>query len=54
MKKKDLPEATKLTSYAMRKFSKNEVVTIDIFAKECRCLNCTPDDSMEILLEDKE
>lgn len=49
MKKKDLQEATKLTSYAMNKLSRNEAVTTDVLAKICRSLNCTPDDIMEIL-----
>ena len=53
MKKKDLQEAAHLTSYAMNKLSRNEAVTTDILAKICRSLNCTVDDIMEVLPEDK-
>lgn len=49
MKKKDLQEVSKLTSYAMNKLSRDEAVTTDVLAKVCRSLNCTPDDIMEIL-----
>lgn len=49
MKKKDLQEVAKLTSYAIRKLSKDEAVTIDILAKVCTCLNCTPNDIMKVL-----
>jgi putative transcriptional regulator len=53
MKKKDLQEAAKLTSYAMKKLSRDEAVTTDVLAKVCRSLNCTPDDIMEILPDDE-
>lgn len=53
MKKKDLQEKAELTSYAMYKLGKNEAVTTDVLAKICRALNCTVDDIMEILPEDK-
>lgn len=54
MKKKDLQEAAQLTSYAMNKLSRDEAVTTDILAKICRSLNCTVDDIMEVLPENKE
>jgi len=53
MKKKDLQEAAQLTSYAMNKLSRDEAVTTDILAKICRSLNCTVDDIMEVLPENK-
>lgn len=53
MKKKDLQEAAKLTSYAMNKLSRDEAVTTDVLAKVCRSLKCTPDDIMEILPDDQ-
>ena len=53
MKKKDLQKAASLTSYTMNKLSKNETVTTDTLAKICRSLNCTVDDVMDILPEDK-
>jgi len=51
MKKKDLQEAAKLTSYAMNKLSRDEAVTTDVLAKVCRSLKCTLDDIMEVLPE---
>ena len=54
MKKKDLQEAAQLTSYAMNKLSRDEAITTDILAKICRSLNCTVDDIMEVLPENKE
>lgn len=53
MKKKDLQEAAQLTSYAMNKLSRNEAVTTDVLAKVCRALQCTVDDIMEVLPENK-
>ena len=53
MKKKDLQEAAQLTIYAMNKLSRDEAVTTDILAKICRSLNCTVDDIMEVLPENK-
>ena len=53
MKKKDLQEAAQLTSYAMNKLSRDEAVTTDILAKICRSLNCTVDDILEVLPENK-
>lgn len=53
MKKKDLQEAAELTKYTMRKLGNDETVTTDTLAKICRTLNCTVDDIMEVLPEDK-
>lgn len=53
MKKKDLQEDAELTKYTMRKLDNDEAVTTDTFAKICRVLNCTVDDIMEVLPEDK-
>lgn len=53
MKKKDLQEAAELTKYTMRKLGNDETVTTDTLAKICRALNCTVDDIMEILPEEK-
>ena len=54
MKKKDLQETAELTKYTMRKLGNDEAVTPDTLAKICRALNCTVDDIMEVLPEDKE
>ena len=53
MKKKDLQETAELTKYTMRKLGNDEAVTTDTLAKICRALNCTVDDIMEVLPEDK-
>lgn len=53
MKKKDLQEVAELTKYTMRKLGNDETVTTDTLAKICRALNCTVDDIMEILPEEK-
>ena len=53
MKKKDLQEAAKLTSYAMNKLSRDEAVTTDVLAKVCISLNCTLDDIIEVLPENE-
>lgn len=54
MKKKDLQEQAKLTSYAMNKLSRDETVTTEVLAKVCRCLDCTLDEIIEILPEDRQ
>lgn len=53
MKKKDLLEKAELTKYTMRKLGNDESVTTNTLAKICRALNCTVDDIMEVLPEDK-
>jgi len=53
MKKKDLQEAAKLTSYVMNKLSRDEAVTTDVLAKICRSLDCTLDDIVEVLPENE-
>ena len=53
MKKKDLQQAANLTAYTINKLSRNEAVTTDTLAKICRSLDCTVDDIMEVLPEDK-
>ena len=54
MKKKDLQQEANLSQHTMRKLSKNEAITTDTLAKICRCLNCTVDEILEVLPEDKE
>jgi putative transcriptional regulator len=53
MKKKDLQSAAGLTSYAMNKLSRDEDVTTEILGKICRALDCTTDDIMEFVSDDK-
>lgn len=52
MKKKDLREATGISSVSMAKLGKNENVTTDVLVRICAALNCELSDIME--LEDTE
>ncbi len=52
MKKKDLQAAANLTSYAMRRLSRDEAITTDTLAKICRCLDCKVDDIMDVIEPD--
>lgn len=47
MKKKDLAELAGLTSYAIKKLSKDEAVSTEVVGKICTALNCGADDIME-------
>ena len=53
MKKKELQSAAELTSYAMNKLSRDEDVTTEILGKICKALDCTTDDIMEFVSDDK-
>jgi len=53
MKKKDLQSAAGLTSYAMNKLSRDEDVTTEILGRICKALDCTTDDIMEFVSNDK-
>ncbi len=53
MKKKDLQSAAQLTGHAMNKLSRDENVTTEVLAKICRALDCTVDDVIEILPNEK-
>lgn len=54
MKKKDLIVQAKISEYTIRKLTHGDNVTTDVLVRICRALDCTPDDIMEILPEDKE
>ena len=53
MKKKDLQEAAGLTKYAMNKLSRDENVSTEVLGKICSALNCTTDDIMEFVSDEK-
>ena len=53
MKKKELAERANLSTYTINKLNRGENVNTDTLAKICRALNCTFDDIMEVLPEDK-
>lgn len=48
MKKKDLREATRISSASMAKLGKNENVTTDVLVRICDALNCELSDIMEL------
>ena len=48
MKKKDLREATGISSASMAKQRKNENVTTDVLVRICDALNCELSDIMEL------
>ena len=51
MMKKDLREASGITTNALAKLGKNERVTTDVIDKVCCALNCDVGDIMEIVSE---
>ena len=53
MKRKDLREATGISTASMAKLSKNENLTTDVLLKICDALKCDISDIMEISLDDK-
>ena len=48
MKKKDLRQATGISSASMAKLGKNENVTTDVLVRICNALNCELSDIMEL------
>lgn len=48
MKKKDLREATGISTASMAKLSKNENLTTDVLLRICDALKCDISDIMEI------
>jgi DNA-binding Xre family transcriptional regulator len=53
MKKKDLEKAAGISHYTINKLNHGDNVTTDILVKICRALDCTLDEIMEILPEEK-
>ena len=53
MKKKDLKKVANLTNYAMNKLSRDEDVTTEVIGKICNALNCTLDDIVEVIPDEK-
>ena len=52
-KKRDLQEAAGLTKYAINKLSRDENVSTEVLGKICSALNCTTDDIMEFVPDEK-
>lgn len=53
MKKSDLLAAAGISRYTINKLNRGDNVTTDVLAKICLALDCTMDDIMEIIPEDK-
>ena len=54
MKKKDLREATGISTASMAKLSKNENLTTDVLLRICDALKCDITDIMEVSLDDED
>ena len=53
MKKKDLSEAAGISNSLIAKMGKNENVTVEVLVRICTALNCSIDDIMELVSDDK-
>ena len=54
MKKKDLCARAGISSASVTKMGRNGHVTTEVLAKICAALNCTLDDIMEVVQQEKE
>ena len=53
IKKKDLRAMASIGNSTMAKLANNENVTMEVLAKICGALNCSLDDIVEIIPDDK-
>ncbi|MCR5335019.1 MAG: helix-turn-helix transcriptional regulator [Synergistes sp.] len=53
MKKKELKAKASIGNSTMAKLSNNENITVEVLAKICDALNCTLDDIVEIIPDNK-
>lgn len=53
MKKKDLQKAAGLTGYVMHKLAKDEDITTETLGKICKALECSTEDIMEFLADER-
>lgn len=53
LKKKELAKLANVSDYAIGKLYRGENVTVETLAKICIALNCTIDEIMEIIIEEK-
>lgn len=53
MKKKDLVEAAGISTYTINKLNRGDNVTTDVLVRICKALNCSFDDIMEVVEENK-
>lgn len=54
MKRKDLEAKANISHYTVNKLSKGYNVNTDTIEKICKALDCTPDEIMEFIPDDKE
>ena len=52
MKGVDLVRAAELTSYAWKKISRNEPVSIEVLMKVCKVFHCDIGDLCEVILDE--
>ncbi len=53
MKKKELAELANISTYTINKMNRGDNVTTDTLVKICSVLNCTFDDIMEMVPDEK-
>ena len=53
MKKKDLAEKANISSYTLSKLNKGNNVTTDVLVRVCKALDCSFDDIMEVVDDEK-
>lgn len=53
MKKKDLGSAAGISNSLIAKLGKNENVTVDVLVRICAALNCSLEDIMELIPDNK-
>ena len=53
LKKKDLERMAKVSHYTINKLNKGENITTDILERICNALDCTANDIMEFVPDDK-
>lgn len=53
MKKKDLAEKANISSYTLSKLNRGNNVTTDVLVRICKALDCTFDEIMEVVDEDR-
>lgn len=49
LKKKNLCEMTKISSYTISKMNRGDNITTDVLVRICSALNCSIEDIMEIV-----
>ena len=53
LKKKDLIELAGISTYTINKLNRGDNVTTDVLVKICKALDCSFDDIMEVVEDDK-